>query len=108
MADLVELKPCPFCGQPAALEHLENGQWSIGCGDDQECVGWMIGSTYARQSEAIAAWNTRHPDPKALAVIAEARGVLHDALMPDGIYPSDAEPVIARLTAFLNEMGGGE
>lgn len=53
------LKPCPFCGGPADVEHLENGKWSVGCRNVDGCIGWLSSFTYARKAEAIAAWNTR-------------------------------------------------
>ena len=57
-----ELRTCPFCGGGATFEHLENGRWSIGCEDD-ECIGFVSTTTFARRAEAIAAWNTRSPQP---------------------------------------------
>lgn len=61
----VELKPCPFCGGEASFEHLESGAWSIGCIDiDGECMGFQSLQTFARQADAIAAWNTRTSPPR--------------------------------------------
>ncbi len=58
---LADLLPCPFCGCEAELEHLENTQWSVGCleGDHGPCIGYQSFTTFARRSEAIAAWNQR-------------------------------------------------
>jgi len=64
------LKSCPFCGGEAALESVEEpvpspyrgaGSWSVGCMTDEEgrCYGYQSLTTFARRSEAIAAWNRR-------------------------------------------------
>lgn len=58
----VVLKPCPFCGGEATLEavpgHFDG--WSVGCSDEEgNCYGYQSLQTFARQSEAIEAWNKR-------------------------------------------------
>lgn len=60
-----ELKPCPFCGGEADIEEtsfMEHATFSVGCrsmeGPD-ECIGQQSLLTFARKSEAIAAWNRR-------------------------------------------------
>lgn len=65
------IKPCPFCGSEAELEHGSDhhGQWfNLGCSrhwgnvdPDRACVGGRLWYTETEKSEAeaIAAWNTR-------------------------------------------------
>jgi hypothetical protein len=59
------IKPCPFCGGEADVESLggENAffpQWSVGCSDfEGNCYGYQSLQSFARRSEAIAAWNKR-------------------------------------------------
>lgn len=71
----VELKPCPFCGYPAALEHGSDhhGEWfNLGCSrhwgvTDTPCVGARLFYTEidTPEAEAIAKWNTRVGDSDA-------------------------------------------
>ncbi len=61
------LKSCPFCGGKATVESVEgagisDGTWSVGCDDnggEGECLGYQSMTTFARRSEAVAAWNRR-------------------------------------------------
>ena len=67
----IELKPCPFCGADAELEHDNDhhGEWfNLGCSrhwdrvaPDDACVGARLWYTEIVKSEdeAIEAWNTR-------------------------------------------------
>lgn len=67
----IVLKPCPFCGGPAAMEEVENGlrgvSFSVGCSarDEVACMGYQSLTTFARQSEAAEAWNRRAPADSA-------------------------------------------
>lgn len=62
------LKPCPFCGGPAAFEEVDNKgyvAWSVGCRADQidpdgdECIAQQFLMTFTRKTEAAQAWNKR-------------------------------------------------
>lgn len=75
-----QLKPCPFCGFPAELEHGSDhhGTWfNLGCSrhwghqrnpdNTNTCIAGRMfyAETDVSEAEAIAAWNTRakdHPD----------------------------------------------
>ena len=76
------LKPCPFCGAKA---ELRNSKWAnrdhygVICTD---CAVWFD-ERADHGAEAIAAWNTRAPDPRLTEVEAERDGLL-EALSPDG------------------------
>jgi Lar family restriction alleviation protein len=58
-----DLKPCPFCGE--AQPPHDDTSWvrCLGCGAE---TGWR-----PTGDEAIAAWNTRTPDPRIEALTAE-------------------------------------
>lgn len=62
-----KLLPCPWCGGPASVEHLDGKvdpiRYSVGCSADEPlCMGYQSLTTFATAREAIAAWNTR-PQP---------------------------------------------
>ena len=66
MKSLPKLLPCPFCGGPAATEHDDNPHsksWYVGCNNRKEpdCVGFQTETTFAREIDAINAWNRRAP-----------------------------------------------
>lgn len=63
---MAELASCPFCGGLAETTHSSGGRWDVGC-LDEECLGFLPITTFARQAEAIAAWN-RRPNPPAVDV----------------------------------------
>lgn len=57
----MELKPCPFCGEPATqIYNLENNSYKYGC-----CTIRCMGNALRRvmdfntDAEAIEAWNRR-------------------------------------------------
>lgn len=62
-----ELRPCPFCGSEAGLEHDADGtlaSWRVYCRDiNKNGEGCPIGMTntigYPRRVEAANAWNRR-------------------------------------------------
>ena len=74
--EVIELKPCPFCGGEAVIKTNPdipglNG-YQIGCESKPTqyvCPGCISGSTYYWNEEmAITSWNRRakpapHPDP---------------------------------------------
>lgn len=70
-----DLKPCPFCGSPAELEHASDhhGEWfNLGCSKhwgnvpvDDACPAGRMWYTAdpSDETKAIAAWNTRAQEP---------------------------------------------
>lgn len=64
-----KLKPCPFCGQPAAAK-MSDGWHAAGCTTYMApgvlCYGQSIALQYKTESEAIAAWNNRAPTEAAV------------------------------------------
>lgn len=56
-----ELKACPFCGSFEITHENADGQHSIGC-RNEDCFGNQSLTTFARQADAVKAWNTRHHD----------------------------------------------
>jgi Lar family restriction alleviation protein len=94
-----DLKPCPFCGE--AQPPHDDTSWvrCLGCGAE---TGWR-----PTGDEAIAAWNTRTPDPRIEALTAEnerlrrtigAAGKLGRII---GFLGDDEE----RIAAFLEACG---
>jgi hypothetical protein len=72
-----ELKPCPFCGGEAVIDHYQwrdnselpvpHDTWQIGCAKeatkDYCCIGRLCHIRgYNTEGEAIAAWNRRAND----------------------------------------------
>jgi Lar family restriction alleviation protein len=54
-----ELKPCPFCGGDAGIEMAANDiSYYVFCSKCSSCTDY-----FDAQADAIAVWNTRHPDP---------------------------------------------
>jgi len=82
MADLPQILPCPFCGDPASVEEVEAKssvgsavRFSVGCseGDGADlCMGYQSLTTFNRRGEAIEAWNKRAPagDATTLSILA--------------------------------------
>lgn len=69
----VELKPCPFCGEPVTLVEKDSGLLVFKCPDTSPCVGSGLGS-FGRSEQrdtAIAAWNRRDEAHTRAAVEAE-------------------------------------
>lgn len=58
MAELAELKPCPFCGGEATLYthsgQFNDGMFSVGCDDCH-----ISTDTYLAPRRAIELWNRR-------------------------------------------------
>ena len=65
-----ELKPCPFCGSENLYVHTNIEESDVFC---PECE--TNGPVHNSDAEAIAAWNTRTPDPAVLALVDAAREV---------------------------------
>jgi hypothetical protein len=60
------LLPCPFCGTEAQMNRTW-GYWHVMCRSDV-CVVQRMSNGFDTETEAAAAWNTRHPDPATLAL----------------------------------------
>lgn len=56
------LLPCPFCNSPATLENLSKPEHerhiTAGC-SNEECFAYLPSVYFAREADAIAAWNRR-------------------------------------------------
>lgn len=68
---MTDLKPCPFCGRPAAYCKNDDGLYVVGCLDDCMCMGHIghITMVFVSKESAIATWNRRPPheeNPHAL------------------------------------------
>ena len=62
ITDMIDLKPCPFCGDDVTVEISENGKaGAFVCGAGSACIGTglLIGFVPENRASAIAAWNTR-------------------------------------------------
>lgn len=64
-----ELKPCPFCGDEALIDRVDEGAdyrpwywWTVHC-SNRDCVCDALCHEYEAEAEAIAAWNTRADEP---------------------------------------------
>ena len=74
----VSLKPCPFCGGEARLQSLpERFPSYVDC---SECDCALEPSDYQSDADAIAAWNTRTPDPELLAARRTIEGAAGDVI----------------------------
>jgi hypothetical protein len=99
------LKPCPFCGSACQLDQRKSNEWAIAC-RDVDCP-WDIVAWFPTKSEAVTAWNTRHPsldDPAVVEVVA----ILENLANPKssdyvGILP--AIKVDAALSALKQRLG---
>lgn len=62
MLDAKGLLPCPFCGGPAELDNAAEPQFArrptVTC-SNEDCFGYMPSAYFARDVDAIAAWNRR-------------------------------------------------
>jgi Lar family restriction alleviation protein len=82
-----ELKPCPFCGGKPSV------QADGGCHNYVLCDGCFAESPAGAVAEAIAAWNTRTPQPTD-AASTEAHAKLdalidHRIVHPEPCFPPD-------------------
>ena len=78
------LKPCPFCGREPELVEADIGdpgdsftKWNVFCPTGApQC--WITPQTGFMLSEraAIAAWNTRAPDPRLIEAVKEIENKL--------------------------------
>jgi hypothetical protein len=61
-----KLKPCPFCGTPAAVQRkVSRAAWLIYCPSEVHVCPVVVETDWFESEErAIAAWNTRkQPQP---------------------------------------------
>lgn len=70
-ADMVELKPCPFCGGTAILDAvfpLDGGKfWLVHC---RNCrAQGPFGPTYTEKEMAVTGWNKRAPTLFGLPIV---------------------------------------
>lgn len=70
------IRPCPFCGGPASLEQgggRDNLAWSVGCDarNEDACPGHQSLTVFARQCDAIRAWNRREADARLADAAAQ-------------------------------------
>lgn len=63
--------PCPFCAGEVVADRGKT-KWNAGCAD-VDCPGFQVGFPYACKAEAIAAWNTRTPDPSLVEALEACR-----------------------------------
>lgn len=56
----LELKPCPFCGQPAVgpIRLAEDG-WRVHCGNEPGNCVWPYFDTSRSPDAAVSMWNSR-------------------------------------------------
>ena len=69
--ELEEMKPCPFCGEPAETHQafipwLQRFAWIIGCDGNwgSGCPGyvWKMTPVYLTEEQAARVWNRRAND----------------------------------------------
>lgn len=82
MSDIERLRACPFCGERPGVTILhyrnpESYRFQVGC----DCGA--DGSEEAAEVEAIAAWNTRAPDPRIAELETEVGRLRALQWMPD-------------------------
>lgn len=82
-----ELRPCPFCGSPAEIEHtwIPRSSECLAICSNPHCVahnieqdeqgGWCC-DTYNSEADAIAAWNRRAPAVAAGGVTEALRSAM--------------------------------
>ena len=57
---MAELKPCPFCGCTAIINHKEAIEaWIVECSNNSCPASYMIGNYYDTENEAVEVWNRR-------------------------------------------------
>ena len=101
-----ELRKCPFCGAKCEVyEAFPKGgfPWAFGVEHSDNCPITDDCTVYKTEAEAIAAWNTRAPDPSA-EVIAQFQAERDDWKIERSVGQIQIETlfeVIAGLVAAL-------
>ena len=89
----MELKPCPFCGQPARIFRIQNG-YAICC-NDKSCLGMMeirFGSCDNEiifKEKLISNWNKRQPEVVAVQAAFECIREYRNGIYDDMQEPYD-------------------
>lgn len=58
------LESCPFCNGKATVIQIPNSDlWTVGCNDDQMCMGNInhVTMVFCTKESAVKAWNRRVP-----------------------------------------------
>lgn len=103
LADAIDPLPCPFCGKPGSIDeersrgNPEHVVFVPSC-SDSDCIGVLIQS-FARRSEAIAAWNRRHT-AEPTAAVREAAEEISNALV-DGKITFEPDQIAAIILKHL-------
>lgn len=95
-----KLKPCPFCGQPAATKKSD-GWHAAGCTTYMApgvlCYGQSIALQYRSEAEAIEVWNyraaTETEAPEGWPISKETRGTLP--------YPADPTDALTEVLSLM-------
>jgi hypothetical protein len=96
-----DLKPCPFCGGRATDAHLAGSAWFIGGDHADDC---HFADFQRTEAEAIAAWNTRSPDPPLIAEVENLRSAL--VALADGAEKiGEAHHIVQPLLAIYRKHG---
>lgn len=72
------LKPCPFCGSSATIEHGRNDIGDEGCSvecSNDRCFAFLTSYDFTDSQSAIAAWNTRTESSPLTAISERQEGV---------------------------------
>jgi Lar family restriction alleviation protein len=100
-----DLKPCPFCGGDKNIvcttEYDGRDAYAVSC-RYHECHGsiFTLGYGYfADRAEAIAAWNTRTPDPRIEALTEQLKTVLDREAATTARYDAKLETLTEQLEA---------
>lgn len=57
---MAELKPCPFCGSKAEIEHKRKLMtWIVQCSNYSCPASYMIGNDFETEEQAVEMWNRR-------------------------------------------------
>lgn len=61
---MMELKPCPFCGEEAILDNVgvRYGEYKYECKNNFCQASYMLGAIFDTEFEARQAWNRRTND----------------------------------------------
>ena len=104
--DKTDLLPCPFCGSPASFTDDDSyGSCHVSCSGG--CAAEPCTSARKDQPEkAIAAWNTRTPDPRITHLEAEMRRIAEGNL-GDAPWQANYDRIREIARASLSSSGEG-